>query len=147
MYTRIVRPMAQSSKQHAPVLVCHGGPGVPSDYLWPLEKEVPYRTIIFYDQLGCGRSSVADEYSIERSIDDIEAILKKLGLTRFHLYGQSFGGILAHAAALRFAGSSTEVLSLALSSAPANVATVERVAEEPLDAMKQQQQTTLSPNR
>ena len=55
--TRVFRPMSMSSRQAAAVLVLHGGPSVPSDYLYPLVDFVPYRCMIFYDQLGCGRSS------------------------------------------------------------------------------------------
>ena len=36
-----------------------------------------------------------DAYSIQSSLDDLELLIKKLNLRRFHLYGQSFGGILA----------------------------------------------------
>ena len=55
--TRVFRPMSMSSRQAAAVLVLHGGPSVPSDYLYPLVDFVPYRCMIFYDQIGCGRSS------------------------------------------------------------------------------------------
>ena len=55
--TRVFRPMSMSSRQAAAVLVLHGGPSVPSDYLYPLVDFVPYRCMCFYDQLGCGRSS------------------------------------------------------------------------------------------
>jgi proline iminopeptidase len=37
-----------------------------------------------------------NSYSIEKSIDDLEILLKKLGIRRFHLYGHSFGGMLAY---------------------------------------------------
>ena len=55
--TRVFRPMSMSSRQAAAVLVLHGGPSVPSDYLYPLVDFVPYRCMIFFDQIGCGRSS------------------------------------------------------------------------------------------
>lgn len=35
-------------------------------------------------------------YSVENSIDDLEILLKKLGVRRFHLYGHSYGGMLAY---------------------------------------------------
>jgi len=137
--------MNQSSRQAAPILVLHGGPGVPSDYLHPLHSVVPYRTIIFYDQLGCGRSmsgspDVSDAYSIESSLDDLEALIRKTGLRRFHLYGQSFGGILAFELIKRIAeGRSSQklnwddeykCLSVILSSTPSNVRQVEKVAND-----------------
>jgi hypothetical protein len=88
---RIFRPMSLSSRKAAPILVLHGGPSVPSDYLYPLVKAVPYRSIVFYDQLGCGGSDEPNDknaYSIEKALDDLEALLKKLSIRRFHLYGQ-----------------------------------------------------------
>ena len=53
---RIFRPMALSSRQAAPIVALHGGPSLPSDYLEPLVDCIPYRSIVLYDQLGCGDS-------------------------------------------------------------------------------------------
>jgi pimeloyl-ACP methyl ester carboxylesterase len=55
--TRVFRPMSMASRQAAAVLVLHGGPSVPSDYLYPLVDFVPYRCMVYYDQIGCGRST------------------------------------------------------------------------------------------
>ena len=39
------------------VFVIHGGPGFDHGYLWPALKELARRrSLIFYDQIGCGRS-------------------------------------------------------------------------------------------
>ena len=35
-------------------------------------------------------------YSVEKTIDDLEVLLRKLGIRRFHLYGHSFGAMLAY---------------------------------------------------
>jgi proline iminopeptidase len=142
----ILRPMALSSRQAAPVVVLHGGPSLPSDYLLPLGKVVPYRSMVFYDQLGCGESDEppaagdmsSSTYSISQSVDDLEAVIAKLSLRRFHLYGHSYGGILAYeyikrrvVAMWKKATERTdpqshpddsEVLSVVLSSAPTNIA-------------------------
>ncbi len=134
--------MNLSSQQAAPILVLHGGPGVPSDYLHTLTKVVPYRSIIFYDQLGCGRSMdgsppVSDAYSIESSLDDLEALIAKIGVRKFHLYGQSFGGILAYEYIRRVVERESsgdddgpKCLSMILSSTPCNVKQVEGVAND-----------------
>lgn len=131
--------MNLSSQQAAPILVLHGGPGIPSDYLLPLRDAVPYRSIVFYDQLGCGRSpgpDTSEAYSIESSLDDLELVIKKAGLSRFHLYGQSFGGILTFEYMKRVAergseqddSSAPKCLSAILSSTPCDVAQVEAAA-------------------
>eukprot|EP00558_Chaetoceros_sp_UNC1202_P013677 CAMPEP_0197233254 /NCGR_PEP_ID=MMETSP1429-20130617/1367_1 /TAXON_ID=49237 /ORGANISM="Chaetoceros sp., Strain UNC1202" /LENGTH=303 /DNA_ID=CAMNT_0042691469 /DNA_START=351 /DNA_END=1262 /DNA_ORIENTATION=+ len=136
---RIHNKMHLSSHQAAPVLVLHGGPSVPAHYLEPLQTVVPYRSIIFYDQLGCGRSpgpDCADAYSIQNSLDDLEALIRKIGLRRFHLYGQSFGGILAFEYIKRLAERAEsdddppKCLSAVFSSSPCDVQAVESVANE-----------------
>src|SRR5258705_10856193 len=38
-----------------PILVLHGGPGIPSYYLKPLEALGKDRQVVFFDQLGCGK--------------------------------------------------------------------------------------------
>jgi proline iminopeptidase len=44
-----------------PLLLLHGGPGFPSQYLEPLAALGDERPVIFYDQLGCGRSDRPDD--------------------------------------------------------------------------------------
>lgn len=64
LFHRTFRPMSLASRQAAPILVLHGGPGIPSDYLFPLVDVVPYRSMVFYDQLGCGRSDAPSDPSL-----------------------------------------------------------------------------------
>lgn len=141
---KLVRPMSLSSCKAAPIVALHGGPSVPSNYLYPLAKCVPYRSILFYDMLGCGASDQPtdlDAYSIEQAVDDLEAMLKKLSIRRFHLYGQSFGGILAYEYLKRCAergnihGDDEGCLSLILSSTPTDVVQVEEEAESLVGAL------------
>jgi proline iminopeptidase len=49
-----------------PLLVLHGGPGAGHDYLEPLEALATDRTVVFYDQLGCGKSDQPDDPSLWR---------------------------------------------------------------------------------
>jgi proline-specific peptidase len=83
-----------------PVVVVHGGPGLPSDYLRPLQDVITDRSILFYDQIGCGNSDVPPNpshkyYSIDLLTADLHNLVNHVQLERFHLYGQSFGGVLA----------------------------------------------------
>ncbi len=82
-----------------PLVFLHGGPGVPHDYLEPLEGLAETRPLVFYDQVGCGRSPVspdiAVQWSLDLFLDELEALVKELGFDRFHLYGHSWGGMLA----------------------------------------------------
>ena len=81
-----------------PLLLLHGGPGVPSYYLKPLAALADERPVVFYDQLGCGRSPAPADTSlwkIDRFVQELAAVRKALGLERVHLYGTSWGTILA----------------------------------------------------
>jgi proline-specific peptidase len=80
-----------------PLLLLHGGPGAGHDYLEPLQGLASGREVIFYDQLGCGRSDRPDDPSlwrIERSVREVDTVRRALGLERIHLLGQSWGGWL-----------------------------------------------------
>jgi proline iminopeptidase len=81
-----------------PVLTLHGGPGAAHNYLHSLEVLAADRQVIFYDQLGCGLAdSPPDEkiYTIQRSVDELDAVRKALGLEKVILYGHSWGAMLA----------------------------------------------------
>ncbi len=82
-----------------PLLVFHGGPGAPHDYLENLASLAHRRRrVVLYDQLGCGRSDKPDDPSlwrIDRYVDEVGEVARALGLDRYHLLGQSWGGMLA----------------------------------------------------
>lgn len=80
-----------------PILVLHGGPGVPCYYLKPLQKLGTDRKIIFYDQLGCGRSDrVTDTQfmTLDFFVEELREFVAQLGLKEFILLGQSWGCML-----------------------------------------------------
>eukprot|EP00291_Cryptomonas_curvata_P027196 CAMPEP_0172158510 /NCGR_PEP_ID=MMETSP1050-20130122/4414_1 /TAXON_ID=233186 /ORGANISM="Cryptomonas curvata, Strain CCAP979/52" /LENGTH=176 /DNA_ID=CAMNT_0012827913 /DNA_START=112 /DNA_END=639 /DNA_ORIENTATION=- len=109
VWYKILRPKIknQGSDNMLPVLVLHGGPGIPSDYLETLGllTQKYGRKVYFYDQIGCGNSDEPKDpsfYSVEQCAEDVAAMVKHLadweGLLDaggFHLYGQSWGGCLA----------------------------------------------------
>ena len=82
-----------------PLLVLHGGPGAASYYVEPLcEAIAAHRPVVWYDQLGCGRSEQPDDpslWTVERSVEELDQVREALGLERCHLLGQSWGGWLA----------------------------------------------------
>ena len=82
-----------------PILCLHGGPGASHDYLTPLgELSKQGRRVIFYDQLGSGRSDHPDKldmWTIELYVKEIDILRKALDLQKVHIYGQSWGGQLA----------------------------------------------------
>ena len=81
-----------------PLLVLHGGPGFTHEYMRSLEALADTRPVVFYDQLGCGRSDHPQDaglWTVERSVAELKAVRDALGLTRLHLLGQSWGTMLA----------------------------------------------------
>ncbi len=81
-----------------PLLVLHGGPGLPSDYLEPLAALADGRRVLFYDQLGCGRSDHPYDptlWSLDLFLEELSVIRRALALDHIHLFGHSWGGMLA----------------------------------------------------
>jgi proline iminopeptidase len=81
-----------------PLLTLHGGPGYPHDYLEPLEQLAGERPVIFYDQLGCGRSDRPNDralWRVDRFVRELAQVRQALGLERIHLFGHSWGAMLA----------------------------------------------------
>ncbi len=89
-----------------PLVLLHGGPGFPSDYLVGFESLAVNRRVILYDQLGCGRSDHCEDrpelWQLERFIDELGQVLDELGVQRAALFGNSWGAMLAAGFALRF---------------------------------------------
>ncbi len=86
------------SGKATPLLILHGGPGATSYYLKPLEQLADERPVIFYDQLGCGRSDRPTDQSlwtIERFVEELVQVRAALGLERVHILGHSWGTMLA----------------------------------------------------
>ncbi|MGZ3645896.1 MAG: proline iminopeptidase-family hydrolase [Ktedonobacteraceae bacterium] len=122
-------------QERIPLLILHGGPGAPHDYLENLESlATQTQKVIFYDQLGCGRSDHPDDPSlcqISRFADEVGIIRKELGLERVHILGQSWGGMLAIEYALRQpSGLISLILSNTASSIPMWVAEANRLRAE-----------------
>lgn len=90
----------EQSPRAIPLVMLHGGPGAPHDYLEPVAEAIAAggRPALVYDQLGCGRSDRPSDTSLwnaERSVRELDALLDHLKIGRFHLLGQSWGGMLA----------------------------------------------------
>ena len=122
--------IAGEGTRGTPLLCLHGGPGFPHDYLESLEDLADRRPVIFYDQLGCGRSDRPDDaslWNIERSVAEVAAVREALGLERMHLFGNSWGGWLALQYTL---DRRPALVSLILSSSPPSVPRFVRDAGE-----------------
>jgi L-proline amide hydrolase len=85
-----------------PLVVLHGGPGMAHNYLCKMEGLAEDGwPVILYDQLGCGQSTHLpdapnDFWTVELFLEELDALLTHLGISsNYHLYGQSWGGMLA----------------------------------------------------
>ena len=121
VWYRIVGDREEPGK--LPLLVLHGGPGAPHDYLEPLEEMAATgRRVIFYDQLGCGNSRLQepapDLWTVPLFVDEVGVVRRALGLERVHLLGHSWGGMLAMEYALT---QPPRVASLIVASSPASI--------------------------
>jgi len=87
--------VSDSGGQGIPIVFLSGGPGMPS-YLSDVADLVEGRRVVTYDQRGTGGSRVSDgDYSTEAHVADLESVRKSLGVERLHIFGHSWGGMLA----------------------------------------------------
>ena len=117
---RIVGESEEPAK--LPLLCLHGGPGFTHDCLESLEDMTRTgRRVIFYDQLGAGNSdrpTNPDMWTVEFFLDELRTVRDELELDRVHLFGSSWGGMLAMEYALT---KPDGVTSLILASSPSSI--------------------------
>lgn len=109
-----------------PLVILHGGPGAAHDYLEPIGElaRISGRPCVFYDQIGCGRSehrahAPSEFWTVELFTRELGAVVAKLGIDeRYHVLGQSWGGMLGMEHAL---GRPAGLRSLVLANAPASM--------------------------
>jgi proline-specific peptidase len=127
-----------------PLLMLHGGPGAGSDYIAPLgEALAADRPVVFWDQLGCGRSEQPDDtslWTLDRFVAEVDAVRDALGLDRIHLFGQSWGGWLAIEYMAR---GTTGVERLVLASTSASTREFTDAARLLIDALPEPHRTVL----
>jgi L-proline amide hydrolase len=124
-----------AEQEDVPLLALHGGAGVPHDYMENLaDLASDRRRVIFYDQLGCGRSDQPDDPSlwrVERFVEELGIVRRMLKLNRVHLLGQSWGGMLAIEYMLtQPQGIVSLILASTLSSMPLWIAEANRLRSE-----------------
>lgn len=98
----IIHWIKVEGKEHntVPLVIIHGGPG---GNLYTFERTIgpllsEDRTIVYYEQRGCGRSKkpvFETAYTFDELIDDFQKIIEWIGSEKVDLLGYSFGGELA----------------------------------------------------
>lgn len=94
-----------------PLVILHGGPGACHEYLLPLQcLASPSRPLIFYDQIGNGKSTHLPQFKGDESfwtvdlfLSELSNLLSHFGLDSrtFDIHGQSWGGMLGAEYAIR----------------------------------------------
>jgi L-proline amide hydrolase len=106
--------------------VLHGGPGAAHNYTLTMANLARQgRSVIHYDQLGCGGSThlpdaPADFWTPQLFVDELRNLVQSLGIAhRFHLLGQSWGGMLGPEVVL---ADDAGIRSLTICDSPASMA-------------------------
>jgi L-proline amide hydrolase len=109
-----------------PLFVLHGGPGMAHDYVRNIAAlaDETGRTVVHYDQLGCGRSThlpdaPADFWTPDLFVDEFHTVRTELDIDGYHVLGQSWGGMLGAEIAVR---APDGLASLSICNSPASMA-------------------------
>lgn len=88
-----------------PLIVLAGGPAASHVSMHPAFSALSDQfQVIYYDYRERGRSDTAASSSVTfaRDVEDLEALRKRLHLSRISIYGFSYGGLVAQAYALAY---------------------------------------------
>src|SRR5574338_33918 len=88
-----------------PLFFIAGGPGNAHTYLRAFDSLSTTNTLIYFDAFGRGKSDTAKdvkEYSLQRDIEDLEALRKEMGFSKISILGHSYGGLVAQGYAIKY---------------------------------------------
>ena len=87
----------ESVAEHPTLIVMHGGPGFDHTTLRPyFDRFADTHQVLYIDHRGNGRSGgQADTWHLAQWGDDVKAVCDALGIEKPHVYGNSFGGMVA----------------------------------------------------
>ena len=88
-----------------PVFFIAGGPGNAHFYLRSFDSLSTTNTLVYFDAFGRGKSDTAKnvtEYSLQRDIEDLEALRKAMGFSKISILGHSYGGLVAQGYAIKY---------------------------------------------
>lgn len=107
-----------------PLIALHGGPGFSYNYMDPIKDLASTRAVIFYDQIGNGKSTHLDAkpdsiWSVDLFLSELENVLDFFKYDSFDVLGHSWGGMLgAEYAVLNPKGLNKLILTDSLAAMP-----------------------------
>ncbi|ORY55460.1 Alpha/Beta hydrolase protein [Pseudomassariella vexata] len=137
-----------------PLVTLHGGPGASHAYLKPLFDALSTNTgrpIVYYDQIGTGKSTHFREKRLDTSfwtiplfMAELDNLVSHLGIAGdFDLYGHSWGAMLALPYAVWSERKAVGLNKLILASGPATMALFEKAGRELLGRLPEEVQRTI----
>ena len=137
----------QKDNGKLPLIMLHGGPGACHNYLLPYAEMADRydREIIFYDQIGCGKSSIPhqedDFYNYDLWVNEFYVVKEALGIKECHTFGNSWGGMLE----MLLATTNDEgIHSMVLNSSPVRIQTWLDEAKRLIKFMPEEMQEALA---
>ncbi|KZV87188.1 proline imino-peptidase [Exidia glandulosa HHB12029] len=138
-----------NSSAARPLVVAHGGPGVPHNYLLSLADLSQHMPVILYDQLGAGLSTHLKAKNGDTSfwteqlfMDELDNLLVHLGIENdYALLGHSWGGMLASRFATR---APSGLKKLVLASSPSDTPLWVEALQQLVKGMPQDMQDALN---
>ncbi len=124
------------------VICLHGGPGGTLDDFRPMIDLADHGyKVVLYNQLGSHKSQLPKNkalLSVDHFVEELEAVRRELDLGKVNLIGQSWGGMLAMAYALKY---QSNLKSMVTNGSPADVPLcfqemTKRRSELPLEVQK-----------
>ncbi|MFA7111307.1 MAG: alpha/beta fold hydrolase, partial [Bacilli bacterium] len=101
-YKTFYKIYGEINNDTTPLIVLCGGPGSPFySYEGPFKELAESGlTIVFYNQHGCGFSTINKDkykelYTFESFEEELVLLVKLLNIKKYHLLGHSWGGMLA----------------------------------------------------
>lgn len=88
-----------------PIFFIAGGPGGSHYGLRSFDSLSATNTLVYYDGFGRGKSDTAKdvkEYSLERDIEDLNALRIAMGFNKINILGHSYGGLVAQGYAIKY---------------------------------------------
>ena len=96
LHTTIHYPETNNENEGETILLLHGGPGVAESFTEVANILKKKFRVVCFEQRGIGQSiNPTHDYSMEAYISDIDAIATHLKLKKIHIWGHSWGGLLA----------------------------------------------------